>query len=250
MVDTTVSVHQPNFLPWLKLLDKILASDVYVAYDTAQYTKSEYHARQAVRRQTGTAWLSVPVRHVRGTQRPIKDVRIDNSQPFRRRHLQVLRTSYEDTPYFDEVFPLIEAVYARGQAGLVELNLDLIETLCSYLDQPVRIVRASTLPHQGDRTDRLVQLVRNAGGSEHLTSTYGADHQVVEWGKFARAGVAVRSQEFEHPRYDQIGEEFIPNLASIDMLFACGRETREILAGRRRTVRVEVASIDQMEQVR
>lgn len=250
MVDTTVSVHQPNFLPWLKLLDKILASDVYVAYDTAQYTKSEYHARQAVRRHTGTAWLSVPVRHVRGTKRPIQDVQIDNSQPFRRRHLHMLRTSYADTPYFDEVFPLLEAVYAGGQERLVDLNLDLIETLCSYLGVPVRIVRASTLAHQGDRTDRLVQLVRNAGGSEHLTSTYSAGHQVVEWGKFSRAGIGVRAQEFEHPRYDQIGKEFVPNLASVDMLFACGRDTREILASRRRTFRVEVASGSQMEQVR
>lgn len=250
MAETTVSVHQPNFLPWLKLLDKILASDVYVAYDTVQYTKSEYHARQKVRRHTGTAWLSVPVRHVRGTHQLIRDVRIDNSQPFRDRHLQVLRTSYEGTPYYEEVFPLIEAVYARDQERLVDLNLELIETLCSYLDAPVRIVRASTLPHEGDRTDRLVQLVRNAGGSEHLTSTYGADHQVVEWDKFPRAGITVRSQEFEHPTYQQIGEEFVPNLAAIDMLFACGRETSEILAGRRRTVRVEVASISQLEQVR
>jgi hypothetical protein len=250
MVDTTVSVHQPNFLPWLKLLDKVLASDVYVAYDTAQYTKSEYHARQKVRRHTGTAWLSVPVRHVRGTFQPIQDVRVDNTQPFRRRHLQVLRTSYEDTPYFHEVFPLIETVYARGQERLVDLNLDLIETLCWYLAAPVRIVRASTLPHQGDRTDRLVQLVRNAGGSEHLTSTWGADHQDVEWGKFPVAGIALRSQEFEHPTYDQIGDGFVPNLAAIDMLFACGRDTREILASRRRTVRVEVASINQTEQVR
>ena len=50
---TAVSVHQPNFMPWLKLLDKVLASDVYVAYDTVQYTKSEYHARQRVRTRTG-----------------------------------------------------------------------------------------------------------------------------------------------------------------------------------------------------
>ena len=40
MTDQMVSVHQPNFMPWLKLLDKILASDVYIAYDTAQFTKT------------------------------------------------------------------------------------------------------------------------------------------------------------------------------------------------------------------
>src|SRR5690606_328673 len=141
-----VSVHQPNFLPWLKLLDKILASDVYIAYDTAQYTKTEYHARQKVKTHTGPIWLTVPLRHVRDTRQLIKDVRIDNSQPFRRRQLKVLRMSYQSTPYFDEIFPLIQDTYARDHDYLVDLNLELIGAFCSYLNASVPIVRASTLP--------------------------------------------------------------------------------------------------------
>jgi hypothetical protein len=236
MTDITVSVHQPNFLPWLKLLDKILASDVYVAYDTVLYTKTEYHHRQKVRTPTGPEWLTVPVRHVRGVQQFIKDIRIDNKQPFRRRHLQVLRRSYGSAPYFDEVFAILEETYARDHERLVDLNMDLIESFCSYLQSPVRIVRASTLPHEGDRAQRLVDLVRNAGGSEHLTSSFGAGHQDVDWWQFERAGLGIRVQRFEHPEYEQIGDGFIPNLAAVDMLFSCGRETREILANRRELV--------------
>ncbi|TDD70640.1 hypothetical protein E1262_08230 [Jiangella aurantiaca] len=238
MSELTVSVHQPNFLPWLKLLDKILASDVYVAYDTVQFTKTEYHARQKVKTHSGPVWLTVPVRHVRGTHQLIKDIRIDNSQPFRRRHLKVLHMSYGGATYFDEVYAILEQTYARGHERLVDLNVDLIASLCSYLEVSVRIVRATTLAHEGDRTDRLAQLVRNAGGSEHLTSTFGADHQDVDWWRFHHAGLAVRSQQFEHPTYDQIGAGFIAGLAAVDMLFSCGRETREILASRRRLVPV------------
>jgi hypothetical protein len=245
-----VSVHQPNFLPWLKLLDKILASDVYVAYDTVAYTKSEYHARQRVRVPTGTAWLSVPLRHVPGTKQLIKDIRLDNSQPFRRRHLKLLRMSYQSAPYFDEVFSIVEQTYARGHERLADLNLDLIEAFCRYLAAPVSIVRASRLPHQGDRTERLVQLVRSAGGSEHLTSTFGAEHQQVAWEQFWRAGIDLCSQQFAHPAYDQTGRDFIPHLAAIDMLFACGRQTREVLARRRRLVRIDPALADQQERVR
>ena len=43
---TSVCLHQPNFMPWTKLLAKIAASDVYVAYDTVQFTRTEYHNRQ------------------------------------------------------------------------------------------------------------------------------------------------------------------------------------------------------------
>jgi hypothetical protein len=232
MTETLVSVHQPNFMPWLKLLDKILASDVYVAYDTAQFTKTEYHARQKVKTPSKPVWMRVPVLST-GEYQPIMDVRIDNKQPFRRQHLHRLRKAYGSTPYFDEVYSIVEKVYAGDHDRLVDLNVDLIEALRSYLDAPVRIMRASTLPHEGDRAERLIQLVKGAGGSEHLTSTYGGGHQDVDWSRFEREGIGIRVQRFEHPEYEQIGSDFVPNLAAIDMLFSCGRETGELLARRR-----------------
>lgn len=241
-----VSVHQPNFLPWLKLLDKILASDVYVAYDTAQYTRSEFHSRQKVKTHNGPAWLSVPVRHVKGTRQLIKDIRIDTTDPFRRRHLKALAMSYRQAPYFDEVYSMVEKIYARDHERLVDLNLDLIETICDYLDAPVRVVRASALPHAGDKTEKLVELTRAVGGTEHLTSTFGGDHQDLQWQVFSRAGLPVRAQQFGHPEYDQVGREFLPDLAAIDMLFACGPQTARILASRRRLVPVDLPPFRQV----
>lgn len=246
---TLVSIHQPNFLPWLKLLDKILASDVYIAYDTVQCTKSEYHARQRVKTPGGPALLSVPLRHRRGQRQLIKDVPLDNGQPFRRRHLKTLHYAYASTPYFGEVYRMIEEVYTWQHERLVDLNLDLIRALCDYLKTPVRIVRASDLPHNGDKMERLVDLIRAVGGTDHLTSTYGGDHQEVDWTPFVRAGVPLVSQEFAHPVYHQVGREFVPHLAAIDMLFSCGPATAEILASRRRLVRVEPVS-DQAEVMR
>jgi hypothetical protein len=237
MTENLVSVHQPNFMPWLRLLDKILASDVYVAYDTAQFTKTEYHARQKVMTHSKPVWLTVPVLST-GEYQPIQDVQIDNKQPFRRQHLNKLRKAYGSTPHFDEVYALVKEVYAGDHERLVDLNLDLIEALCSYLGASVRILRASALPHDGDRAERLVQLVKGAGGTEHLTSTFGRDHQDVDWSPFEHEGIGIRSQRFEHPEYDQIGADFVPNLAAIDMLFSCGRQTGEILARRRSLVPV------------
>jgi WbqC-like protein family len=234
MPDTAVAVHQPNFLPWLKLLDKILASDIYVAYDTAQYTKSEFHGRQRVRTYTGEFWLTVPLLTVPRTRQLIGDVRIDNNQPFRHRHLKMLRKAYGRADYFGEVFPIVEQAYARDHERLVDLNLDLISAFCSYLGSDVKIVRASRLWHTGDNTDRLIALVRGVGGNAHLTSTFGTARQYVDWDRVQTAGITVRSQVFNHPVYNQPWRGFIPYLAALDMLFSCGRATANILeAGRR-----------------
>lgn len=123
--------------------------------------------------------------------------------------------------YFQDVYPLLEEVYGRDQQFLVDLNLDLLQTFCSYLRSPVRIVRASTLDHDGDNTDRIVQLVRSVAGSIHLTSTFGTDRMYISWAEVLRAGIGVRVQEFTHPVYDQPFGAFIPQLAAVDLLFCC-----------------------------
>ncbi len=240
MSDVTVSIHQPNFMSWLKLFDKVLASDIFIAYDTVQYTRSEYHSRQKIKTMQGDAeWLSVPLLSDRGSAPSlIREVRIDNSQPFRQRHLRRFRLAYSRTPYFQDVYPLLEEVYGRDQQFLVDLNLDLLRTFCSYLRSPVRIVQASTLDHDGDNTDRIVQLVRSVAGSIHLTSTFGTDRMYISWAEVLRAGIGVRVQEFTHPVYDQPFGAFIPQLAAVDLLFCYGMRSAQLLEDSRRFVDV------------
>jgi hypothetical protein len=235
---SVVSVHQPNFMLWLKLLDKILASDIFVAYDTVQFTRSEYHGRQKIRREGGTSWLSVPVPNNQGARRLISEVLIDNDQPFRAAHLQRIALSYRNTPYFDEIYPIVEHVYRREHRLLVDLSVGLIEAFCRYLGSPVRIVRASSLIHGGDKTDRLVQLVEGVAGDTHLTSTVGTQDDYIDRERFRAAGIGLRAQVFEHPMYGQPFGTFVPHLSALDMLCCLGRRTGQILADRRQLVDV------------
>jgi len=236
-----VTVHQPNFMPWVKLLDKILASDVYVAYDTVQYTKSEFHSRQKVKRADGPAWLAVPVLGSKGHQ-TIEAVRINNQVGFRRKHLKSLQQDYHRAKYFEDVYPIVAEAYGRNQEFLVDLNLDLVQGFCDYLGSATRIVRASALEHDGDNTERLIQLVRNAGGDAHLTSTYDSDRQYIDWSRVQTAGIPIYSQDFDHPVYEQLWGDFVPHLSALDMLFCCGPETKTILDTGRRIVAVSRGS--------
>jgi hypothetical protein len=216
-MSVVVSVHQPNFMPWTKLLAKIVASDVFVAYDSVQFNKREFHARQRfATARGGPAFLSVPVRHT-GKREVIHEMRIVTEQPWRARHLDFLVANYGHTPYFGEVFPVIEGVYAADHELLAEHNIALIEAFCGYLGSPVRVVRASSLPHAGSREERLLDLVRAVGWDEHLTSTTST-HEI-DWSGFRGAGIPVWTQEFTAPVYEQP----IPDLAAADLLFWRGR---------------------------
>lgn len=221
-----VSVHQPNFMPWLKLLGKILDSDVYVAYDSVQFTRQEFHARQRFMARNGTAeWLTVPVVST-GSRQILCDVRVaDNG--WRQKHLDFLAGNYSSAPFFEEVFDLISTVYERDHDSLVTHSVDLIEQFCRYLGSDVKIVRATDLHHEGSREERLLQLVQHAGGDVHLTST--SSTHVIDWEGFFRAGIPVYMQEFDHPSYSQPAQTFIQNLSAVDLLFNTGREAARLL---------------------
>jgi len=226
-----VSVHQPNFMPWIKLLDKILASDIYVAYDTVQFTKKEFHSRQKIKRINGPNWLSVPV--IQNSHQKIEAVQIDNQMHWRHKHLGALQQDYRRAKYFDDIYPMVEEIYGHGHRFLVDLNLDLITAFCRYLGSSTRVVRASSLVHEGDNTERVIAVTRNAGGDAHLTSTYGTDRKYIDWSRLQMAGIPLYSQEFNHPVYEQLWGDFVPNLSALDMLFCCGPETKDILDANR-----------------
>ena len=233
-----VSLHQPNFLPWTKLVDKILASDIYIAYDSVQYTHSEFHARQWISGRDGPVWLSVPVLTRGRGRQPLCKAELVPGRAWRDAHLRLLTEHYQRAPYFRDVMAVLESVYDRDDHLLVDFNMGLLDALLDYLGASVRVVRATSYPHVGDNTERVIQLTQAVGGDVHLTSTYGTPRQYIDWKRVAAAGIAVESQRFTEPQYRQQFEPFRPNLSVVDLLFAVGPAASALLAEMRQLDRV------------
>ena len=43
-----VGIHQPHYLPWLRYIEKIARSDVFILLDTVQYTKNGWQKQDDV----------------------------------------------------------------------------------------------------------------------------------------------------------------------------------------------------------
>jgi len=231
---TRVSVHQPNFLPWTKLFDKVLASDVYIAYDSVQYTRSEFHSRQLITGRDGPLWLSVPVLTRGRGRQPLYAAELVKDRAWRAAHLRLLTEHYRSARYFREVMAVLESVYAAADRLLVDFNLHLLRALLDYVGGTVQVARATWFDHSGDNTERIIQLTRAVAGDVHLTSTYGTTRRYVDWTRVAAAGIDVESQQFSEPRYRQQFEPFRPDLSVVDLLFAAGPGAGELLSARRR----------------
>ena len=60
-----VSIHQPNYLPWLGFFDKIKRSDLFVIFDDVQFPRGKKHFghRNQIKTPNGAKWLSVPIKN-------------------------------------------------------------------------------------------------------------------------------------------------------------------------------------------
>ncbi|MBP9812779.1 WbqC family protein, partial [Candidatus Gracilibacteria bacterium] len=98
------SIHQPNYIPYLGLFDKLKASDIFVFYDTAQYTKGDYHNRNTIKGPNGPILLSLPVQVSLGQK--ITEAKFDAR--ILEKHKKSIQESYRKSAYFAEIHPLIE----------------------------------------------------------------------------------------------------------------------------------------------
>ena len=86
-----VAIHQPQYLPWLGYLHKLIVADVFCYLDNVQYKKNEWQNRNRIKTATGWQWLTVPVSYK--FPQIINEVIVNNQVNWQKKHLQALRTN-------------------------------------------------------------------------------------------------------------------------------------------------------------
>ena len=219
-----VTIHQPNYLPYLGFFDKMAKSDIFVIYDDAQFNKSDFQHRNRIRIYHGWKWLTVPVEKKRI---PINEVKIRNEVKtwkgvkWSDAHFRDIHDNYKDAHYYGVYADELMRIYKRTYEKLVDLNMELIRFLMKAFDIDVEIVFSSDLGFTSKSTQKLVEIVEALGGDVYLSGPKGGDYLDVSL--FERKGIKVVFQDFKHPVYKQRYKGFVPNMAAIDALFNVGK---------------------------
>ncbi len=225
----TVVILQPGYLPWLGYFDQMARADVFVHYDDAPLDRHGWRNRNRIKTAQGIRWLTVPV-HASG-QPPMREVRIDESSPWRRKHIETLRQAYARAPYAREWLGAIETILARPHRFLMDLDLAFVELLRGAfgIDTPVRF--SSEMKATGDRNGRLIGICREAGADRFLEGDAG--HAFIDEPRFADAGVSVRFHAYRHPTYRQLHGSFASHISAIDLLLNEGPLSGNLLRSNR-----------------
>jgi hypothetical protein len=213
------AIHQPNFFPWLGYFDKIRKADVFVFLDDVAYPKSGSGAGSWVNRVRiaiagSPAWIGAPVKREHGVQK-IKDVLIDDQQPWRKKLLRTLEINYGRAPNFEACMAIVTPLIRFETNRLADFNMHAITKICGVLGLETQFVRQSDLETHHAATELLVELTAKVGSDTYLCGG-GADSYQDDR-LFPAAGIGLHYQDFEPLPYGET-RAFIPGLSVIDYL--------------------------------
>lgn len=228
MADKIVTIHQPDFFPWMGFFNKIKNANIWVVLDHVKNNPRDAsfwgrRVKMIINKQA--QWVSVPLvkpkqKHVIGVA--IQDMRINTllQKPVLNTKISI-EQSYKKAPFFNDVFPFIDAFFSENDSSLENRNMNFITEVMKALGINTTVVFSKDLDCKKSSTELLVEIVNKLHGDIYLAGAGAGGYQIDEL--FVDNGIELRYNNFCHPIYYQYNlTEFIPELSVVDALMNIG----------------------------
>jgi hypothetical protein len=219
-----VAIHQPNFLPRLKVLQKLAYSDVWCVLDSVQLCKREWQNRARIVTTHGnnkSFWLTIPVRRTHRLDTLISEVVIGKPDLTGPLVEQTLRHAFRRAPHWaaiNDLLPAFKPLLATD--NLTRLCVDTTCVLLRIANRQPTVLLASSLPVTGKASNLMASLCRHLKATTYLADS-GARNYLQPTGF---AGIEVVWQNWHEPMERWPGISSWRNISGINYLCRVGSE--------------------------
>lgn len=213
-----VAVMQPYFVPYFGYFQLLHAVDRFVIYDDVQFTRSGWIHRNRIAVGGAPSWITLALRRDSDTL-PVRDRAL--TEDFRARNAKLLRRvegAYRSAPFFEEVRPLLDAVFGHHEPGLFAFVRHSVEVVAAHLGIETPLVTSSSLGVDPDLRgqDRVLAMAEAAGARTYVNPPGGVSLYDAE--AFQARGMDLRFLQPAVLAYAQGAHEFLPSLSILDVL--------------------------------
>jgi hypothetical protein len=223
-----IVITQSNYIPWKGYFDAIGAADEFVVYDDMQYTRRDWRNRNLVKTAGGPEWLTIPVEVSGKFHQKINETKLSDPRWFAK-HWKTIEQSYAKAAHFKEVKDFLGELYHGATSPwLTEVNVHFLRGICGFLGLPFRYRLSSEFTLAEDRTERLVAICRELGGTDYYSGP--AAQAYMDEGQFAQQGIRVHYFDYGgYPEYRQLFPPFTHQVSVVDLLMNEGANARQFM---------------------
>ncbi|MDD6168814.1 MAG: WbqC family protein [Lachnospiraceae bacterium] len=214
-----VAILQSNYIPWKGYFDIINMVDEFILYDDMQYTRRDWRNRNKIKTLNGTQWLTIPVENKGKFFQKINETRVVDNK-WVDSHWKSIQCNYARAKYFEEYEDRIKQVYTacKDEEYLSQINYRFILEICSILGIKTKITWSSDYNLVDGKTERLVGLVKEAGGNCYLSGPAAKDYIIEDL--FKNEGIQLEWMDYSnYKEYQQISKPFEHGVSILDLIF-------------------------------
>jgi hypothetical protein len=232
-------IVQPFYLPWIGYYGMIDQADSFVFADNLQFVKKSWQRRNKIKTNNTPKWLSVPV--VGKYRQNINEIVINYSMKWKHKnsflnwkqnHWNSISNAYSKAPYFDDYKDDIKEIYSNDSKMLSDFDIYTVEKISELLGLNIpEFIRSSDMDNaEGKKVDFILNVCNELGADEYISGPAAKNYiDYNAFQKFKQDKVELFWFEYSHPVYPQIGNEFLPYLSIIDLLFNTGEKARDYI---------------------
>lgn len=192
------------YLPPVEYFFAIARSGKVLIEQNELYQKQSWRSRCSIYSTHGPETLSIPIVREGTHKIPIREVRIDWSEPWLQKHERAIASAYNHSAFFEYYRDDLFAILEKRHSFLWDLDLELLEALLGM----------TGLRPQISFTDRYLSEYPSGDFRSVIQPKYKGDNLMRQYG-------------MEKPWYQVFSNspspaDFIPNLSIVDLLSAEG----------------------------
>ena len=194
---------ETHYLPSLEYMTVLLQQPSLLFEVEENFPKQTFRNRCLILGANGVELLSIPIIQGASGKQLTKDVQIDYSQDWIRKHKGAIQASYGKAPFFEHVEPFIDQIFAKKSKFLVDLNIQFLNTIARFLQKKPQF---------------------------SFTESFNEAPENSFWNVIDSKKEYSSRNIYVPVAYRQcFGTEFVANLSVLDLIMNYGIESREIL---------------------
>lgn len=223
-----IAILQSNYIPWKGYFDLIASVDEFIIYDEMQYTKNDWRNRNKIKTNSGSKWITIPVR-IEKLSQTINQSFISDTN-WVSKHLQSIQTNYARATCFNQHKDFIFDLYhqASKTTHLSEINFIFIKNICSFLNINTKLSFSTDYHLIEGKTERLISLIKQAHGTHYITGPAAKNY--LDQGLFNQENIGLTWMDYtKYKEYKQLFPPFEHNVSILDLIFNEGENSRNFL---------------------
>lgn len=220
---------QPYFFPYIGYWQLVNAVDCFVIYDDVNFIKGGWINRNNILLNNKSHPIHLYLNQA-SPNKKINEISVLDDNIKKRKLLTCIEFAYNHSPFYKEIFPLMESIMNFEDNNLALFLENQIKAICDYLEIKTKIIISSKIEKDNSlkAQDKVLEICKKLNAKQYINAIGGVN--LYSQSDFAKENIKLNFIKSNNIEYKQFRNEFVPWLSIIDvMMFNSPQKIREML---------------------